>query len=65
MGYNPIQSSRNNPLGEGDMHEGFEFGWEPLEASRYTGSRESAGAMVGANVWPTEPAGFREAVLAY
>ncbi|EPT00248.1 hypothetical protein FOMPIDRAFT_1122912 [Fomitopsis schrenkii] len=63
-GYNPIQSSRNNPLGDADMHEGFEFGWEPLEASEYAG-QERDGAMVGANVWPTEPVGFREAVLTY
>ena len=24
-------SSNNNPAGAGDMHEGFEFGWEALD----------------------------------
>ena len=46
------------------MHEGFEFGWEPLEGDKYTGE-ETDGAMAGANVWPKEPVGFREALLKY
>ena len=63
-GYNPIQSSRNDPQGDGDMHEGFEFGWEPLEMKGYAGE-QADGVMAGANVWPKEPEGFREAVLKY
>ncbi|KZT69604.1 Clavaminate synthase-like protein [Daedalea quercina L-15889] len=63
-GYNPVKSSRNDPLSDGDMHEGFEFGWEELEANGYQGA-EKDGAMAGANVWPREPAGFRDAALAY
>ncbi|TFY63812.1 hypothetical protein EVJ58_g3026 [Rhodofomes roseus] len=64
-GYNPVRSSRNDPLSDGDMHEGFEFGWEALEADDYDGRQAKDGAMAGANVWPREPARFREAALAY
>lgn len=46
------------------MHEGFEFGWEPLEVKGYAGA-ETDGVMAGANVWPKEPEGFREVVLKY
>ncbi|KAH9831352.1 Clavaminate synthase-like protein [Rhodofomes roseus] len=64
-GYNPVRSSRNDPLSDGDMHEGFEFGWEALKADDYDGRQAKDGAMAGANVWPREPARFREAALAY
>jgi hypothetical protein len=60
-------SSNNDPAGAGDMHEGFEFGWEAmddalgaLDACRSTND----GAMAGANVWPDVP-GFRKSLLCY
>ncbi|KAJ3011863.1 hypothetical protein NUW54_g2042 [Trametes sanguinea] len=65
-GYNPVLSSNNDPLNRGDLHEGFEFGWEELHAREYDEKRaHDDGVMAGANVWPSEPAGFREATLGY
>ncbi|KAH9922954.1 uncharacterized protein B0H18DRAFT_1016332 [Fomitopsis serialis] len=64
-GYNPVRGGRIDPLSEGDVQEGFQFSWEALEADDYDGRRAKDGAMAGANVWPREPPGFREAALAY
>lgn len=60
-------SSNNDPYNNGDMHEGFEFGWEALDASKAANDPKRAkdGVMAGANVWPKEMPGFREAVLEY
>ncbi|KAG5645449.1 hypothetical protein DXG03_005998 [Asterophora parasitica] len=63
-GYHPILSGNNNPDNAGDMHEGFEFGWEPLHAAQRN-NEEKDGAMAGANVWPSDLPGFREGVLEY
>ncbi|TFY79179.1 hypothetical protein EWM64_g4831 [Hericium alpestre] len=61
----PHQQQR--PLNRGDMHEGFEFGWEELNASKAANDpkRVNDGAMAGANVWPAAAPGFREAMLSY
>ncbi|KAI0365343.1 Clavaminate synthase-like protein [Pilatotrama ljubarskyi] len=64
-GYNPILSSANNPLDRGDLHEGFEFGWEEINARDNDEKRANDGAMAGANVWPADLPGFREPVLTY
>ncbi|KZT11804.1 Clavaminate synthase-like protein [Laetiporus sulphureus 93-53] len=64
-GYNPILSSNNDPENDGDLHEGFEFSWEELQAKAKNEKRVNDGAMAGANVWPEELAGFREAALTY
>jgi len=64
-GYNPVLSSNNDPQNGGDMHEGFEFGWEELKAKIDDEKRVNDGVMAGANVWPKHPSGFREAVLTY
>ena len=64
-GYNPILSSNNDPGNGGDLHEGFEFGWEELNARADDEKRTNDGAMAGANVWPSDVPGFRESVLAY
>ncbi|KAI0292201.1 Clavaminate synthase-like protein [Multifurca ochricompacta] len=65
-GYNAILSSNNDPTGAGDMHEGFEFGWEALGDSPGTldARRMKDGSMAGANVWPDVP-GFRVSLLRY
>ena len=65
-GYNAVLSSNNDPAGAGDMHEGFEFGWEALDAAPGTldACRMNDGSMAGANVWPDVP-GFRESQLRY
>ena len=52
-------------MNAGDMHEGFEFGWETLDGLTVDSKRQNDGAMAGANVWPEDTPGFREAVLRY
>lgn len=66
MGYSPLLSGNNDPDNAGDLQEGFEFGWEELDAAPKFHPDES-GPMAGANVWPSELElpGFREAVLKY
>ncbi|OSC98036.1 Clavaminate synthase-like protein [Trametes coccinea BRFM310] len=64
-GYNPVLSSNNDPLNRGDLHEGFEFGWEELQARACDEKRANDGVMAGANVWPTDVPGFRESTLGY
>ncbi|KAI0763557.1 Clavaminate synthase-like protein [Trametes elegans] len=64
-GYNPVLSSNNDPLNRGDLHEGFEFGWEEMQRRENDEKRAKDGAMTGGNVWPSDLPGFREAVLSY
>lgn len=64
-GYSSLLSSNNNPDNAGDMHEGFEFGWEELAPKENDEKRVNDGAMAGANVWPAEVPKFREDVLTY
>ncbi|KAF7767976.1 hypothetical protein Agabi119p4_7219 [Agaricus bisporus var. burnettii] len=64
-GYTPLLSGNNNPDGAGDVQEGFEFGWEPMQGS--SKARLEDGIMAGANIWPSENdvPGFRNAALQY
>ncbi|CDO72227.1 hypothetical protein BN946_scf184970.g79 [Trametes cinnabarina] len=64
-GYNPVLSSNNDPLNRGDLHEGFEFGWEEMQAREHDEKRAHDGVMAGNNVWPSELPGFRESALSY
>lgn len=64
-GYSPLLSGNNNPYGTGDLHEGFEFGWEELSGDSNVDADRNAGVMAGANVWPSELPEFREKVLRY
>ena len=64
-GYQPLLSSNNDPENMGDMHEGFEIGWEELDVGSEDPKRASDGVMAGANVWPDEPQSFRAAALQY
>ena len=64
-GYNPLLSSMNDPDSDGDMHEGFEFGWEELVFKANDEKRVNDGVMAGANIWPQEPTKFREDELTY
>ncbi|KAL4249350.1 iron/ascorbate-dependent oxidoreductase family protein [Abortiporus biennis] len=64
-GYTALMSSNNDPENAGDMHEGFEFGWEELIPKEQDGKRANDGAMAGANVWPSDLPRFREDVLGY
>ena len=48
------------------MHEGFEIGWEELDAKSEDSKRVSgSGVMTGENVWPPELPNFRTAILQY
>ncbi|KIP03983.1 hypothetical protein PHLGIDRAFT_213895 [Phlebiopsis gigantea 11061_1 CR5-6] len=64
-GYNSLLSSNNDPTSMGDMHEGFEFGWEELVSKEHDQKRANDGVMAGANVWPEDLPSFREAALTY
>ena len=64
-GYNALLGSNNDPLSMGDMHEGFEFGWEELVPKEHDEKRAHDGVMAGANVWPKDLPSFREATLTY
>lgn len=65
-GYNALLASNNDPENAGDMHEGFEFGWEEIVPTAATQEKRSHdGVMSGANVWPEGVPGFRENVLSY
>jgi hypothetical protein len=65
-GYNAVLSSNNDPNGAGDMHEGFEFGWEMLDDTpgALDAHHANDGSMAGANLWPDVP-GFRVSLLRY
>ncbi|KAJ7101533.1 hypothetical protein B0H15DRAFT_991519 [Mycena belliarum] len=61
-GYSPILSGNNDPNGAGDLQEGFEFGFEALDANDVS---QDGGHGLGANVWPAQLPEFREAALGY
>jgi isopenicillin N synthase-like dioxygenase len=64
-GYSPLLSGNNNPENAGDLQEGFEFGYEPLEFTSIEKQASNDGPMAGVNVWPSVLPGFREATLKY
>ncbi|KAF5362883.1 hypothetical protein D9758_007042 [Tetrapyrgos nigripes] len=67
-GYTALLGENTDPNGRGDLHEGFDIGWEShSNASSSSRDDKSAGPMTGANVWPPESdlPGFKEPVLAY
>ena len=65
-GYNAVLSGNHDPAGNGDMHEGFQFGWEELDDApgALDACRMNDGFLAGANVWPDVP-GFRKSLLHY
>ena len=58
-GYTALLGENTNPENRGDLHEGFDLGWESPSGV----SRADDGAMTGQNVWPEELPDFREDVL--
>ncbi|KAK2465277.1 hypothetical protein APHAL10511_002631 [Amanita phalloides] len=66
-GYAPLLSGNNNPDNAGDLHEGFQFGWEELVDDKGARGEDIDGPMSGANTWPSklEAPNFREAILKY
>lgn len=71
-GYNALLSGNEDPESRGDLHEGFNIGWEALEghesqtkANAWYGQNETMG---GTNVWPEGGESmkeFRSAMLEY
>ncbi|KAK7464838.1 hypothetical protein VKT23_006044 [Stygiomarasmius scandens] len=68
-GYTALLGENTDPNGRGDLHEGFDIGWESSsnDSSSSGGEVTAIGAMTGVNVWPPESdlPGFKEPVLAY
>lgn len=62
-GYTALLGENTNPENRGDLHEGFDLGWEDLESGN--SHREGDGVMTGQNVWLHDLPGFREACLEY
>lgn len=65
-GYTALLAENTDPANAGDMHEGFEIGYEDKHAADDVEARDD-GAMTGKNRWPSEAdvSGFRTAVLEY
>ncbi|TFK40456.1 hypothetical protein BDQ12DRAFT_679443 [Crucibulum laeve] len=64
-GYTALLGENTNSEGQGDLHEGFDIGWEPQEASVEENAPIDNSPMNGGNVWPKDLPGFKEPVLAY
>ncbi|KAG9045995.1 hypothetical protein FS837_005287 [Tulasnella sp. UAMH 9824] len=71
-GYTPLLGENTDPENRGDLHEGFDIGWEELDrpADTQLSSTEpssNSGLIQGGNVWPSTEVlpGFREALLKY
>ncbi|KAH9919300.1 Clavaminate synthase-like protein [Fomitopsis serialis] len=62
-GYTALLGENTNPENRGDLHEGFDLGWEEFSGEGRTA--EEDGVMGGGNVWPKGLPGFREASLEY
>jgi isopenicillin N synthase-like dioxygenase len=60
-----LHECATDPENRGDLHEGFDLGWEPEEVSSSTPGLRDDGVMTGQNVWPEGLPGFRSSVLAY
>ncbi|KAE9396277.1 Clavaminate synthase-like protein [Gymnopus androsaceus JB14] len=60
-GYTALLGENTDPNGKGDLHEGFDIGYEDPSGSS---SERDDGAMSGTNVWP-DLTGFKEPVLSY
>ncbi|KAK0438512.1 uncharacterized protein EV420DRAFT_1209853 [Desarmillaria tabescens] len=60
-GYTALLGENTDPKGHGDLHEGFDLGWEDenLEETK------NKNAMSGGNVWPEAVPDFKEPVLNY
>ena len=67
-GYTALLAENTDVTGNGDLHEGFDLGWEARSESQINlaqQSSETATAMDGANVWPASLSNFKEPVLQY
>lgn len=60
-GYTGLLGENTNPENRGDLHEGFDVGWE--DPVTLTARKE--GGLDGKNVWPEGLPGFRGQVMDY
>jgi len=60
-GYTGLLKENTNPQNQGDLHEGFDVGWE----DPVTLAARDEGGLDGENVWPEGLPGFRETVMDY
>ncbi|KAK0244516.1 hypothetical protein EDD85DRAFT_760325 [Armillaria nabsnona] len=60
-GYTALLGENTDPKGHGDLHEGFDLGWEEQDLEE----TKNETAMSGRNVWPEIVPGFKEPVLKY
>ncbi|KAI9436751.1 Clavaminate synthase-like protein [Lactarius indigo] len=63
-GYTALLGENTNPENSGDVHEGFDLGWEDPGTGAVRSSKED-GSMAGENIWPDDTLlpGFRQAYL--
>ncbi|KAF8956978.1 hypothetical protein BDZ97DRAFT_136092 [Flammula alnicola] len=68
-GYTALLGENTDSTGLGDLHEGFDLGWEPMMGASVYDALPAAsrndGVMTGENVWPQDLPGFKEATLDY
>ena len=65
QGYAPLLDSNIDPSNRGDLLEAFGVGWKLLVLENDETSGNNDLPKAGTNIWPLEPAGFREAYLNY
>ncbi|KIY62182.1 Clavaminate synthase-like protein [Cylindrobasidium torrendii FP15055 ss-10] len=62
-GYTALLGENTDPTGKGDMHEGFDIGWDAGSGGE---SSATGHDMAGGNVWPDLPDdSFKDPVLQY
>lgn len=64
-GYEPLLDSNLDPANRGDLYEGFVIGWEELVPTEDDDKKADDKPTTIENLWPSEPVGFREALVNY
>ncbi|KAI6140667.1 hypothetical protein BKA82DRAFT_4211364 [Pisolithus tinctorius] len=64
-GYEPLLDSNIDPANRGDLYEGFVIGKEDLVPKEDEDNKADDDTTVIKNLWPSEPAEFREAFVNY
>ncbi|KAI6039622.1 hypothetical protein EDC04DRAFT_2894967 [Pisolithus marmoratus] len=64
-GYEPLLDSNIDPANRGDLYEGFVIGWEDLVPKEDDGKNTNDDTTIPPNLWPSEPAGLRDAFINY
>ncbi|KAJ8523195.1 hypothetical protein ONZ45_g293 [Pleurotus djamor] len=66
-GYTALLAENNDPKNKGDLHEGYDIGYEADGPDGVVSGVQTMSSEAGGNVWPAEAdaPGFREGMLAY